>query len=189
MPETWKIRTHLSGKGDSHPMAASGDVHAPDTRREPEARAYRKQGITAGLFGAVMLAAWFLYLDMVRGRPLFTPTLLAHALIGADARSLAALRGSIPMTLLFTAVHGLVFVLIGLGAAEFLRRFVRVRSRALIVLLLFGVLCIAFFGAAASAAAVGPESVAVRDAVIGNALAAFAMAAYLARNLPRSSPG
>lgn len=58
------------------------------------------------------------------------------------------------------------------------------RSRALVALLLFGALCLSFFAVALNVSAVGPQGVIVRDALIGNGIAAFAMTAYLARNLP-----
>jgi hypothetical protein len=166
-------------------MAAPLDAHGPDEQREIDAAAFRKQGAVAGLFGAMLLAAWFLYVDVVQGHPLFTPTLLANALFWRGAAPAAeSLQGSMLKTVLFTALHALVFVLIGLGGAEVLLRFARVRSRALLALLLFGMLCVVFFAFALNVAAMGPQGVAVRDALIGNAIAAFGMAAYLARNLP-----
>jgi hypothetical protein len=88
------------------------------------------------------------------------------------------------LTLLFTVLHGLVFVGAGVGVAEFLYRVARVRSRALIALLVFGVLCLGFFAFALNVSAVGPQAVIARDALIGNALAALAMTGYLARILP-----
>lgn len=167
-------------------MAAPLNVHGPDEHRDFDAARFRKQGAVAGLFGALLLAAWFLYVDVVRGEPLFTPTLLANALLsgGVAGEGAETLRGSILMTVLFTAVHGLVFVLIGLGVAEVVLRFAHARSTALIVLLLFCVLCAAFFAFALNVSAVGSQGVAVRDALVGNAIAAFGMAAYLMRNLP-----
>jgi hypothetical protein len=58
----------------------------------------------------------------------------------------------------------------------------------LILLLIFASLCVAFFVFALQAHAVGPGAIAVRDALLGNAFAAFGMTAYLARNLPRDLP-
>jgi len=47
------------------------------------------------------------------------------------------------------------------------------------------VLCLVFFAFAANVSALGPETIAIRDALVGNAIAAFAIGAYLARLLPR----
>ena len=154
-------------------------------RRTSDTAAFLLQGALAGLFGASLLAAWFLYLDVLRGEPLFTPTLLATALLrGGATPAPHTLVESVWLTLLFTVVHGLVFVAVGIGAAAFLERFALFRTRALLISLIFGVLCLGFFAVAAGISAVGPQGVAVRDAFIGNAIAAFAMGAYLARFLP-----
>jgi len=70
-------------------------------------------------------------------------------------------------------------------AAYVLHRFAVIRHRALIIVLVFTVLCLGFFAFAANVSALGPETVAFRDALVGNAIAAFAIGAYLARLLPR----
>jgi len=149
----------------------------------------RKQGAQAGLLGALLVAAWFLYLDAVRGRAFFTPTVLATALLkGGAGLQPETLVPSIPLTVVFTVLHSLVFVTLGVIAGELLYRFAHVRSRALIALLLFGVLCLGFFAFAVNVSAVGPRAVAVRDALVGNAIAALGMTAYLVRNLPGRPP-
>lgn len=166
-------------------MNATAESRVAMASRTEEAAAFLRQGALAGVFGALVLAAWFLYLDVLRGKPLFTPTLLATAVLrGERIAAPEAVVGSIPLTLLFTVVHGLVFVGIGIGAAYLLHHFAVIRNRTLIVLMLFTVLCLGFFAFAVNVAAVGPEAVAVRDALVGNAVAAFAMGAYLARLLP-----
>jgi len=175
-------------------MIAPAGSHSPAERRETEAReperrangtaAFLRQGAFAGLFGAVLLAAWFLYIDVIlRGEPLFTPTLLASALLGWGVPAPA--QASMGLALLYTLVHGVVFVGIGVGTAYLLHRFEVIRHRALIIVLVFTVLCLGFFAFAANVSALGPETIAIRDALVGNAIAAFAIGAYLARLLPR----
>src|SRR5262245_40260374 len=182
-----------------HPMIAPAGSHSPTERREADARdpepreaerranstaAFLRQGAFAGLLGAVLLAAWFLYIDVIlRGEPLFTPTVLASALLGRGVP--AAPQPSLALALLYTLVHGLVFVGIGVGTAYVLHRFEIIRHRALLIVLVFTVLCLGFFAFAANVSALGPETIAIRDALIGNAIAAFAIGAYLARLLPR----
>ena len=168
-------------------MNVTAGSHVSVANRAEDLAAFLRQGALAGVFGAILLAAWFLYLDVLRGKPLFTPTLLATAVLsGERINAPEALVGSLPLTLLFTVLHGLVFVSVGIGAAYLLHHFA-IRSRAAIVLLLFTILCLGFFAFAVNVAAVGPEAVAVRDAFVGNGIAAFAMGAYLARNLPRAA--
>ncbi|MDH3426995.1 MAG: hypothetical protein OEM23_01040, partial [Gemmatimonadota bacterium] len=40
-----------------------------------------RQGIAAGLIGALVVAVWFLIVDSIAGRPLFTPAALGSAMI------------------------------------------------------------------------------------------------------------
>ncbi|MEW6271022.1 MAG: hypothetical protein AB1689_17200 [Thermodesulfobacteriota bacterium] len=163
-------------------MTAPSMSPAPTARRDLDAAEFRKHGIVAGLVGAALLAVWFLIVDVLRGHPLFTPTLLLHALLsGGDAPPPE--EGSIASTLLFTAVHALAFTAIGVMVAEFLRQFDLVHSRALMLVLLFVALCVAFLAFGVLFAVLGPEGITLRDAFIGNALAAFGMAAYLGRAL------
>jgi hypothetical protein len=72
-------------------------------------------GIIAGLLGAAVTALWFLIIDAINGRPLFTPTLLGTALFHAATglRALETLPVSLEMVVLYTAVHGVVFAAIG----------------------------------------------------------------------------
>ena len=174
-------------------MIAPARSHLPAERRETERRAaerrendtaaFLRQGAFAGLFGAALLAAWFLYIDVLRGEPLFTPTLLASALLGWGVPPES--HASLGLALLYTLVHGVVFVGIGVGTAYLVHRHAIVRHRGLLILLVFAVLCLGFFAFAANVSALGPETIAIRDALVGNAIAALAIGAYLARLLPR----
>src|SRR4029453_11281995 len=55
-------------------MTAPAEPYASTERRTLDTSAFRRQGALAGVFGASLLAAWFLYLDALRGKPFFTPT-------------------------------------------------------------------------------------------------------------------
>jgi len=166
-------------------MAAPSMAHVPTERRELDPAEFRMHGMLAGLFGAALLAAWFLILDTLRGHPLFTPTVLAHVILARwpGVAGAEPVEGSLGMTLGFTAVHALVFAAIGAAMAEFLRRFDLIHSKALMIVLLFGAMCVTLFAFGALFAAVGPHGISLRDAFIGNALAAFGMAGYLGRVL------
>lgn len=166
-------------------MAAPSASPVPSERRGPDPSAYRRHGILAGLFGAALLAAWFAILDLLRGHPLATPTLLARALLsgGMDGATATTVEPSLGLTLVFTAVHALAFAAIGFAVAELIHRFGLERSRALLLVLLFGALCVAFFSFGVLFAAVGHDAITVRDAFLGNAIAAFGMAGYLQRAL------
>src|SRR5207344_163340 len=74
-----------------------------------------QEGLTAGLLGAATIAIWFLLVDTVSGRPLYTPTLLGTALFrgGAGLDSPETLPISFDMVLVFTWIHLLIFGIIG----------------------------------------------------------------------------
>jgi len=175
----------------SSPAGSHSPAELPETERRAETEhrdsdtgAFLLQGAFAGLFGATLLAAWFLYIDVIlRGEPLFTPSVLASALLGRGVPP--ATQPSIGLAILYTLVHGMVFIGIGIGAAYLLHRFSVIRHRALIIVAVFTVLCIGFFAFAANVSALGPKTIAIRDALVGNAIAALAIGAYLARLLPR----
>ena len=141
-------------------------------------------GVLAGLFGAALLAFWFFYLDFSRGEPLYTPTVLGTALFrgGAALTSPETLSASIPLTLMFTVVHGLVFILIGVAGVRLLSLIERGPSLALGILLLFAVLGLGFFGFAITFSAVALDALQMQDVLIGNAIAATGMAVYLLRH-------
>ena len=41
-------------------------------------------GVIAGVIGATVIAVWFFIVDLVQGRPLYTPTVLGTALFGGE---------------------------------------------------------------------------------------------------------
>jgi hypothetical protein len=166
-------------------MAAPSLAPVPPEHPELDPGTFRRHGLVAGLLGAAVLAAWFLVLDLLDGRPLATPTFLAQALLsgGAAGESVQTVVPSLGQTFVFTVVHALVFVAIGMAVAEFLRIFDLVHSKAFTVVLLFGAICLAFAAFGVIFAAVGPDRISVQHAFLANLLAALAMAGYLARAL------
>ena len=102
-------------------MMAQPDVNIPTVAHSAGAEAAKiyEEGIVAGLIGAATIAVWFLILDAIQGRPLYTPTVLGTALF--RARCAAHCAGESPATfelvLWFTWVHVLVFVVLGGAAA------------------------------------------------------------------------
>lgn len=101
-----------------------------------------RDGVIAGLLGAAVTALWFLIIDAVNGRPLYTPTLLGTALFHAASglRALETLPVSLEMVALYTAAHGLVFAAIGSLAARLLAVAQRHPEVGFGILLLFVIL-------------------------------------------------
>jgi len=74
------------------------------------------RGAVAGATGAAAVALFFLAIDWMAGRPLWTPTALGSQLLLGETH--AADAGFDPILVIaYTLVHGLVFVGLGLVAA------------------------------------------------------------------------
>jgi hypothetical protein len=98
--------------GSSPPIAAS----TVDTTRVAQ------EGFIAGVLGAVTVAVWFLIVDMLHGRPFYTPTVLGTALFGRGVwpATLETMPPSFEMVAMFTWVHVLTFAILGVVVARVL---------------------------------------------------------------------
>jgi hypothetical protein len=144
----------------------------------PDASRVHQEGIVAGLIGAATVALWFLVLDTLAGRPLATPSLLGTALFHRGA-AVPVPEVSLEMVLMFTWVHGLVFVGLGGIASWLLAQAERHPSFGfgvviLFVLFQFGFAVTAMLFAAPVLVELGWPSI-----LAANLLAAATMAAYL----------
>lgn len=159
---------------------------APDT-----GRLYR-EGMIAGVLGALTIALWFLLLDALWGRPLWTPTVLGTALFrgGAGLGTPELLPVSVEMVLMFTWVHVLVFVALGGIVARLLGHVERHPSSGFGVLLLFVVFQFGFIVVATVVAAPVLRLLSSWSILVANLLAAATMTAYFRRRHPelRVSP-
>ena len=79
-----------------------------------------KEGLIAGVLGALTVAVWFLVVDMMHGRPFYTPTVLGTALFGRGVwpATLETLPPSFEMVAMFTWVHVLAFAILGVVVAR-----------------------------------------------------------------------
>jgi len=139
-----------------------------------------QEGMIAGALGALTIALWFLLVDTVAGRPLWTPTVLGTALFrgGAGLGTPETLTVSLEMVLMFTWVHVLVFVVLGGIAARLLAYAERHPSSGFGVLLLFVVFQFGFIVAATIFVAPVLRVLSSWSVLVANLLAAAAMAAY-----------
>jgi len=90
-------------------MAATGDFGIRDAAAPPLVR----EAVLAGLVGAVVVAIWFLALDLFQGRPLFTPAALGSALF-LGARGMGEVEVSALTVLGYTIVHTAAFIAVAL---------------------------------------------------------------------------
>ena len=145
------------------------------------------EGIIAGSIGAATIAAWFLLLDSVKGHPFFTPTVLGTALFrrGAGLATPDTLPVDFEMVLTFTWVHVLVFLLIGIVASRLLGLAETNPSFGFGILLLFVVFECGFLLACMLFAEPVLRALTWPEIMIGNLLAAAAMAAVFWRRHPQ----
>ena len=160
----------------------------------PMARADRsvlREGIVAGLIGAVVVAVWFFVFDILRGRPFLTPGLLG-ATVFHGPNSPAGLEPAFGPIVGYTILHGLAFIAFGVIAASIMAASEREPALFIGFVILF--LCFeAFFFGVVGAMGRSIQGALVWWAVlIGNLLASVAMLWYLFRAhraLPRTLIG
>jgi putative oxidoreductase len=143
-----------------------------------------REGIIAGAIGAGAIAVWFFFVDLIAGRPLFTPMTLGRALI--------RIFGPIPETQstfflvsAYTVFHFAAFIVVGLIAAMIVSVANREPSILLGFVILFAAIEVGFYafvGLLQQATPLG--SLAWYNVMIGNLLAAAAMGTYLLRAHP-----
>ncbi|MFN3476886.1 MAG: hypothetical protein ACK4Z6_04965 [Candidatus Methylomirabilales bacterium] len=148
-----------------------------------------QEGIIAGMIGAATIALWFLLVDTIQGRPLFTPTVLGTAFFrrGAGLASPERLPVSFEMVVLYTWVHGLVFCVIGGVASRLLALAEQNPNLGFGILLLFVLFEFGFLVAAMVFAEPVLHALAWPAVLLGNLLAAAAMGAYFWRWYPKST--
>ena len=154
-------------------------AEAPRSTSFDATRVYQ-EGMIAGVLGALTIALWFLVLDALWGRPLWTPTILGTALFrgGAGLGTPETLPVSVEMVLMFTWVHVLVFAGLGGIAARLLDYVERHPSAGFGVLLLFVIFQFGFIVAATVFAPPVLRALSSWSILVANLLAAAAMTAY-----------
>ncbi|MFQ5658075.1 MAG: hypothetical protein ACE5G5_11075 [Candidatus Methylomirabilales bacterium] len=156
---------------------------APPEKKTSETASVYVEGIIAGMIGAAVIAIWFLILDSINGRPLYTPTVLGTALFrgGVALASREILPVSLEMVLLYTCVHGIAFCTIGAAASRFLAIAEMNPDLGFGILLLFIVFEAGFISVSMFFAEEVLQALAWAAVFVGNLLAASAMAIYFWR--------
>jgi len=145
-----------------------------------------QEGIIAGIIGAGTIAIWFLILDAINGRPLYTPTVLGTALFkgGEGLASPESLAVNLDMVLMFTWVHGLVFIIIGGVASRLLGLAEHNPNIGFGILLLFVMFEFGFVAVSMAFAEAVLRVLAWQAVLVGNLLAAAAMSGYFWQRHP-----
>jgi hypothetical protein len=142
------------------------------------------RGIVVGLIGAATVAVWFLVLDFVSGRPLYTPAALGSALL-FGASEVSGVRIDLGIVAAYTVVHVAGFVVVGVILVAVVEQVER-RPQFLMLATMFTILLEALVVAAL---ALGADwvlgTLGVGAIVVGNILAVSAMGWTIWRTHPR----
>ena len=139
-----------------------------------------QEGIIAGILGALTVALWFLVVDMIHGRPFYTPTVLGTALFGRGVwpPTFETLPPAFDMVAMFTWVHVLAFAVIGVIVAHLIALAERNPSLGFGIVLLFVILEACFTVAAMIVAEPVLRALTWQSILIANFLAALVIAGY-----------
>ena len=143
-----------------------------------------REGFIAGLIGAGLVALWFLIVDVIAGRPFFTPAMLGSAVFwGVRDPALVVVEYS--RIIGYTMIHVSAFIIVGTIAA-LLAAEVEVAPPTLYLLVVFfAIFEFGFYVTVAILAQPLLGSLAWWNVAIGNAIAAFGMGFYLWRVHPK----
>jgi uncharacterized membrane protein YphA (DoxX/SURF4 family) len=137
-----------------------------------------REGIVAGLIGAMTIAVWFGLLDVIAGRPFFTPATLGRALLSVFG-PIPPEDGMTTFVLVYTIFHFTAFIFVGLLASFIVTLARKEPSILLGFAILFAATEIGIYGLVAL---LGEASALRRGAwlpiMAGNVLAAGAMGFY-----------
>lgn len=137
-----------------------------------------REGLVAGLVGAVAVAAWFFFFDLTQGRPLFTPAALGSALF-LGASTLEAVEISFWTIAGYSVFHIAAFMVVGLVASVIVWQAESTPPFILGAILLFVAFEALFLGLLAVVAEFLLGPLAWWSIAVGNLLAVAAMGYYL----------
>ena len=160
------------------PTVASSSPPVPST--VVDSTALYKEGIIAGVLGALAVAVWFLIIDMIQGQPFRTPTILGTGLFGRGVwpATLETMPASLGMVAMFTWVHVLAFAVIGVVVAHVIALTERHPSVGFGFVLMFVILQACFTVAVMIVAEPVLRALTWPAILIANVLAAAVMAGY-----------
>jgi len=154
----------------------------------PKVKVYL-DGVIAGIIGALIVAIMFLFLDAITRLPLYTPTLLGEGLFvgGHDLAATDSAQVSLQLAVMYTWVHFLVFIVLGVIAAQFLLLIKNDFALGSSILLLFVILEIGFIATWFVLDRGVLDKLSWTMVVVGNSLAAIGMATYLSLRIQNLS--
>ncbi len=142
-----------------------------------------REGIYAGAVGATAVAIWFLVIDMIAGKPLYTPKLLGHAAISVLGKSMP--DSTFTEVLGYTVFHYALFALIGIIVVAIVHQSERTPAILAGLLIMFVALQLGFYVLSALLKESPLGSMAWSQIFIANLLASAAMGWFIWRRHPK----
>ena len=142
-----------------------------------------REGFITGLIGAAVVALFYLGVDLIRGMPLLTPSVLGETFV---LRRPDSVTTQVDMTAvgLYTVVHLLIFSAFGLALVATIRRAETSSLARYAILPIFMAFEVFFIGVLAVASETTRGLFPVGSVLAANALSALAMGWYLWRSHP-----
>lgn len=139
-----------------------------------------REGVAAGLIGALAIATWFFVIDVVSGRMLGTPVMLGSSLATLFDLTSVSRPGAF---LLYTVAHFALFLIVGLIFAWVAAKAERTPSALIGFVGLFVAFQVGWFGWT-SVMAEGFGDIAWYQVFIANLIASACMGYYMYRQHP-----
>jgi hypothetical protein len=145
-----------------------------------------REGVIAGFLGATAVAVWFFVIDLIGGRPLFTPNVLGVGLLSVFGRSP---ESEVVNVISYTIFHYAAFTLVGIIAVILVHAGERTASVLAGSMILFVAIELGFYGLVALLQESALGNLAWYQILAGNLLAAVLMGTYLWRSHPALRAG
>jgi hypothetical protein len=145
-----------------------------------------REGFIAGFLGATAVAVWFFFVDLIAGRPLFTPNVLGEGFISIFGSSPEPEAVNI---IAYTIFHYAAFTLVGMLAVVLVHAGERMPSVLAGSMILFVAIELGFYGLVALLQQTVLGNFAWYQILAGNLLSALIMGTYLWRSHPAMREG
>ena len=154
----------------------------------PQQPSIRRKGFVAGVIGAGSVALWFLIVDMIAGRPFFTPAVLGSAVF-SGLRDPTTVTIGFQVVLGYTVIHFFAFLVTGIVVAALLAEAEKTPHVLWLLVEFFIVLEFAFYAVVALIFTPLLAELAWINVAVGNLIAAAGMGYYFWHMHPRLRPG
>ncbi|MFN0180026.1 MAG: hypothetical protein ACKVZ0_14595 [Gemmatimonadales bacterium] len=142
----------------------------------PHRHSLVREGAVCGMLGAAAVAAWFLAIDLINGRPLFTPRFLGGMVTGETDPTLAIVK--------YTALHLAAFLGFGVLVTELVHAAVRSPIFRFALMMLFVAFEFFFVGVSLLFLEGTTNDFPLWSVLAANTIAAAAMTLYLWKRHP-----